>query len=77
MPSKALVEERVVRGQIAGSRAERAGLREGDRIEAVGIYWNDMARPVKLTVRRGTNRVITEYLPVTETTIPMPRYVER
>lgn len=53
----------VVSGLRAGSAAERAGLREGDRLGGWTVSFGDASRPVKLTVLDGANPRELEFLP--------------
>ncbi|MBI5434927.1 MAG: hypothetical protein HZA52_18990 [Planctomycetes bacterium] len=53
----------VVTGLRAGSAAERAGLREGDRLGGWSVSFGDAGRPVELTVLDGATARKLEYLP--------------
>lgn len=75
MDRTALVERHVVEQLAAGSAAERAGLREGDRINAMSIYWNDTSKPVKLGIRRGGASLRIEYFPTGPSLGQVPQYI--
>ena len=56
-----LIEKRIVAGLKPGSNAEKAGLREGDTVIGISVYWNDTSKPVRLTIQRGTTKSTIEY----------------
>lgn len=72
MDRAALLETNRVKALAAGSEAERAGLREGDRVRGMSIHWNDTGKPVKLTLTDGRR---TEYLPRGRALGSVPQYV--
>lgn len=59
----ALVEQQIIASIKPESKAYEAGVRDGDRVAGMSIYWDDPSQPVKLTLRStgGTRRV--EYMP--------------
>jgi hypothetical protein len=62
----ALNDDRVVRGLVPGSAAERAGVRNGDVIEDasdINEVRRDEALSLTLTLRRGETRTTVTYLP--------------
>ena len=63
MERAALLERRTVTGLQANSEAKRAGLREGDRVVGMSISWDDVSKPVRLTVRRGDETSTITYSP--------------
>ncbi|MBL8210190.1 MAG: hypothetical protein JNK87_05740 [Bryobacterales bacterium] len=71
MDRAALIESRRVTNLNPNGNAARAGLREGDAIRGISIYWNDTDKPVKLTTRDG--RTFT-YLPHGESLGTVPQY---
>jgi len=56
----ALLETRRVQGLKPGSAAEKSGIKNGDAITGLSVYWNDVNRPVRLTLQGGRK---IEYLP--------------
>ena len=48
---EALISQHTVSGVKAGSAAFEAGLRDGQQVTRTNIYWNDVSKPVQLTVR--------------------------
>ena len=75
MERAALLERHTVTGLQANSEAQRAGLREGDRVVGMSIYWDDVSKPVKLTVRRGGDTSTIIYSPRGHTVGVTPQYV--
>ena len=71
MDRTALLESRRVANLKPGSNAARAGLREGDSIRGMSIYWNDTGKPVRLAT--GDGRTFT-YLPHGESLGSIPQY---
>jgi hypothetical protein len=63
-----------VKGQ-ASYVPQRAGMREGDRVVSMSIYWDDVSKPVKLTVRRGGDTTTLTYSPRGHTVGVTPQYV--
>lgn len=45
------------------SEAFRAGVRDGQEVSGMSIYWGDVSRPVRLTVRSGSGQQEIEYFP--------------
>jgi predicted metalloprotease with PDZ domain len=61
-----------VRGVRPGSAAERAGLREGQRITSVSITYGNPETPVELGVREGDTDRMIRWLPQGDP-VPVPR----
>jgi predicted metalloprotease with PDZ domain len=61
MDRTALIENHRVMALKPGSAAERAGARNGDVVIGAGVYWNDVTRLVRLTMKGGKK---VEYLPL-------------
>jgi predicted metalloprotease with PDZ domain len=53
----------VVSGVKPDSEAFKAGIRDGQKITRVSVYWNDTSKPVKLTVRSSDGNHSLEYYP--------------
>lgn len=53
-----------------GSAAERVGARKGDVVIGTGVYWNDVTRPVPVTIKGGKK---VESLPLGSTR-QIPQY---
>ena len=70
MDRTALIENQRVMAVKPGSAAERAGARNGDVVVGTGVYWNDVSKPVRLTIKGGKN---VEYLPLGSTR-QIPQY---
>ena len=51
MDRTALVKNQRVMALKPGSAAERAGARNGDVVVGTGVYWNDVTKPVRLTIK--------------------------
>ncbi len=70
MDRTALIESQRVMALKPGSAAERAGARNGDVVVGTGVYWNDVTKPVRLTIKGGKK---VEYLPLGSTR-QIPQY---
>lgn len=77
MERAALLERNTVTGLHANSEAKRAGMREGDRVVSMSIYWDDVSKPVKLTVRRGGETSTITYFPRGHIVGVTPQYVRQ
>jgi predicted metalloprotease with PDZ domain len=75
MERAALLERHMVTGLQANSEAQRAGLREGDSVVGMSIYWDDVSKPVGLTVRRGDDTSTITYSPRGHSVGVTPQYV--
>ncbi len=75
--SDASFEERRVRGLVAGSAAQRAGLVEGDLLRGYSVRFNDMDSAVQLQVERNRQLVDIRYLPRSTETVPGVRYLPK
>ncbi len=75
MERAALLERHTVTGLQTNSEAQRAGLREGDRVVGMSISWDDVSKPVKLAVRRGGDTSTITYFPRGHSVGVMPQYV--
>ena len=73
----ASLKERRVRGLIAGSAAERAGLIEGDALRGYSVRFNDADTAVRLQVERNRQIVDIRYLPRSTETLPGVRYLPK
>lgn len=60
---EALISQHIVSGVKAGSAAFEAGLRDGQQVTRTNIYWNDISKPVQLTVRTEGGSKAIEYYP--------------
>jgi predicted metalloprotease with PDZ domain len=63
MDREELVGQHKVSGVKAGSAAFQAGLRDGQQVTRTNIYWNDVSKPVQLTVRTEGGSKTIEYYP--------------
>ena len=45
------------------SEAFKAGVRDGQEVVGVSIYWNDVSKPVRLTIHSTEGRKQIEYFP--------------
>ncbi len=70
MDRTALVENQRVMALKPGSAAERAGARNGDVVVRTGVHWDDVTKPVRLTIKGGKK---VEYLPLGSTR-QIPQY---
>ena len=75
MERAALLERQSVSGLQANSEAQRAGLREVDRVVGMSISWDDVSKPVKPTVRRGADTSTIMYFPRGHVVGVTPQYV--
>jgi predicted metalloprotease with PDZ domain len=69
-----LTEKHLVTDLKPGSKAEKSGLKEGDRVIGTSVYWNDTSKPVKLTIRRGNTTSAFEYYPQGRSVGIVPQY---
>jgi len=60
---EALISQHTVSGVKAGSAAFEAGLQDGQQVTRTNIYWNDVSKPVQLTVRTEGGSQVIEYYP--------------
>jgi predicted metalloprotease with PDZ domain len=60
---EALLSQHIVSGLKLGSAAFQAGLHDGQPVTGISIYWNDVSKPVKLTVRTENGSKTHEYYP--------------
>ena len=61
MDRSALIEKQLVMKLKPGSAAERAGAVDGDVVIRMDFYWNDVTKPVRLTMKGGKK---VEYMPL-------------
>lgn len=66
--------ERRVTGLVAGSAAQRAGLREGDVLRAYSVYFGDVDRDAELTVERDGALTEIRFRPMAAEPVPGVRY---
>jgi predicted metalloprotease with PDZ domain len=62
-----------VSGVNPESEAFKAGVREGQEVLGMSIYWDDASKPVRLKVRTGDGQQAIEYFPRGKS-IPAPQY---
>src|SRR5207253_738640 len=58
-----LRSKKLVAGVREDSEAFKAGVRDGQEVLGMSIYWNDVSKPVRLTVRAASGRLRIEYFP--------------
>ena len=58
-----LENKRVVTNLEAGSEAQKAGIQEGDKVTKLSVYWDDVTKPVDLTVERGGEKLPFRFRP--------------
>ncbi len=58
-----LVKNRVVKDLATGSEAQKAGIHEGDKVTRMSIYWDDVTKPVELTMERDGRKVPFMFYP--------------
>jgi len=71
---EALLSQHRVSGVKVGSAAFQAGLRDGQEVTGTSVYWNDVSKPVKLTVRTEDGRKTIEYYPRGPSVTQVPQY---
>ena len=74
MEREALMSQRVITGIRPGSNAYEAGLRDGQQVDHVSIYWNDVSRPVKLTIRTEAGGKSIQYYPHGKPSLSIPQF---
>jgi hypothetical protein len=74
MDREALVDQYVVSGAKTGSAAYTAGARDGQQVTRTNIYWNDVSKPVQLTITAGRASKAIEYYPRGESIGAVPQY---
>jgi predicted metalloprotease with PDZ domain len=68
-----LLSKKAVANLRPNSAAFNAGLREGQQVLGMSIYWDDVSKPVRLTVHSGEGPQIIEYFPRGES-VSIPQY---
>jgi predicted metalloprotease with PDZ domain len=68
-----LRSKKLVMGVREDSEAFKAGVRDGQEVLGMSIYWNDVSKPVRLTVRATSGQQRIEYLPKGKT-LSVPQY---
>jgi predicted metalloprotease with PDZ domain len=63
MDENTLRTKKLVAGVRPDSEAFKAGLRDGQQIIGMSIYWNDPLKPAKLTVHTAEGNHTLEYYP--------------
>lgn len=58
-----LEKNRVVTDLEAGSEAQRAGIQEGDKVIKLSVYWDDVTKPIDLTVERKGEKLPFRFRP--------------
>ena len=58
-----LLSKKTVANLRPNSAAFNAGLREGQQVLGMSIYWGDVSKPIRLTVHSGKGPQMIEYLP--------------
>ena len=71
---EALISQHTVSGVKAGSAAFEAGLRDGQQVTRTNIYWNDVSKPVQLTVHTEGGSKAVEYYPRGSSLGLIPQY---
>ena len=71
---EALVTQHVISGVKAGSAAFQAGLRDGQQVTGMSIHFNDVSKPVRLTVHAEGSTRIVEYYPRGQSIGPVPQF---
>lgn len=69
-----LVQARVVRDLATGSEAQRSGIQEGDRVVGMSIYWDDVTKPVELTIERDGKKVPFKFRPTGPSLGSVPQF---
>jgi predicted metalloprotease with PDZ domain len=68
-----LRSKKLVAGVREDSEAFKAGVRDGQEVLGMSIYWNVVSKPVRLTVRAANGRLRIEYFPKGKT-VTIPQY---
>ncbi len=68
-----LRSKNLVAGVREDSEAFKAGVRDGQEVLGMSVYWNEVSKPVQLTVRAGSGQQRIEYFPKGKTG-PIPQY---
>lgn len=71
--SDVLRSKNLVSGVRQDSEAFKAGVRDGQQVFGMSIYWGDVTKPVKLTVSSPVGPQRIEYFPKGNT-VPIPHY---
>ncbi len=58
-----LLTQHIISGVRVGSAAFQAGLRDGQEVTRTSVYWDDISKPIKLTVRTEGGTKEIEYYP--------------
>ncbi|WP_263385704.1 M61 metallopeptidase family protein [Granulicella arctica] len=58
-----LQKKRLVTNLKVGSEAQKAGILEGDKVIKLSVYWDDVTKPVDLTVERGGEKLLFKFRP--------------
>jgi len=61
--SDVLRSKNLISGVREDSEAFKAGVRDGQEVLGMSIYWGDVSKPVKLTVRSAAGQQTIEYVP--------------
>lgn len=72
--SERSLDTRRITGLVAGSAAERAGLREGDLLRAYAVFRGDVDRDAELTIERDGAPMEIRYRPMADAPVPGVRY---
>ena len=68
-----LRSKKLVAGVREDSEAFKAGVRNRQEVLGMSIYWNDLSKPVRLTVRAASGHLRIEYFPKGKT-VTIPQY---
>jgi predicted metalloprotease with PDZ domain len=70
---EAMGKKSTIQGALPDSNAYAAGVRDGQQLLGESIYWNDLSKPVHLTVRTAEGIKTIEYFPQGKA-VPVPQY---
>lgn len=68
-----LLSKKLVANVRENSEAFKAGVRDGQEVSGMSVYWNDVSKPVRLTVRTASGQQRIEYFPKGKT-VSVPQY---
>ena len=68
-----LRSKKLVAGVREDSEAFKAGVRDGQEVLGMSISWNDVSKPVRLSIRAASGRLRIEYFPRGKT-VTIPQY---
>jgi predicted metalloprotease with PDZ domain len=68
-----LLSKKLVANVRKNSEAFKAGVRDGQEVSGMSVTWNDVSKPVRLTVRTASGQQRIEYFPKGKT-VSVPQY---